>query len=418
MEETFEREAEQVDLSGLMEKAVNENTKEDFASKVIADLAPDNQQKRFLGEDESWNPVSSLSSSNMDVRLEDKSKEMSPHKEERRHISKQAKVSGKKEEGQKGDLETWANSIPGKRSNDIKYPPQNVIGYPPVDDFKYPPQDDIRYPVFSIKYPPQDQNQQDQVFESTNQNLARNSLKPRDDSTNQVKKKSLNNTQQRRSYSFNPNTPMHEKGILQLAREALSYTLTTPPPQTVNYSYKKTPRRPRRQKSNHKKSFGYQPSSYDEYYQTPLVKITTTTTTTPSPNLFPPLSYAQPSHQCKTKVLSQFFFISHLIFHLIFLYFPLDFPLFRIQLLALRFAPQVSRKSAVPFRFLRFLFVLGHEDSKTAVLCGHSSKLYLLQFTGGRGSSERREKLCSSGKNSLHPGQRLSLQNLNVNCSF
>ena len=248
----------------------NDDPAEESASEAIAGFAPGGQ-KRLLGEDEFWNPVSGLIS-NMDLRQEGKSKEMLPRKETRRHISEQANVRGKKKE-QEGDPEVWAGSnIPGKRSNDIKNPPQG-------------------------------ENHQDGTFESaaitsSNQELVRDSLRPRNGSGKQMQKKPLNHTQQRRSFTFEHN--FHSKGSkyekpryydLQLAREALSYTLTTPLPQTVNYSYKKKPRRPKSysQKSNHKtrNSYGYQiPHTASDHY--------------------PPLSYAQPSHQCKTKVGSIF----------------------------------------------------------------------------------------------------------------
>jgi len=63
-------------------------------------------------------------------------------------------------------------------------------------------------------------------------------------------------------------------------------------PQTVGYSYKKKPRRPKSygQMLNHKTSVGFQPSSFG--YQT---------RPTSASDLYPPLSYAQPSHHCKTK---------------------------------------------------------------------------------------------------------------------
>ena len=273
MEDNFEVKAEEeVGLSGL-DEASNDKTAEESASETIAGLAPEGQ-KRFLGEDEFWNPGSTsdfMSLSSMDVRHEGKSKEMLPQKETTSHISKQAKVRGKKD-WQKGDPGVWASSMPGKRSNTIKNPPQG-------------------------------ENHQDQTFESaaitsSNQELVRDSLRPRNGSGKQMQKKPLNHTQQRRSFTFEHN--FHSKGSkyekpryydLQLAREALSYTLTTPLPQTVNYSYKKKPRRPKSysQKSNHKtrNSYGYQiPHTASDHY--------------------PPLSYAQPSHQCKTKVGSIF----------------------------------------------------------------------------------------------------------------
>lgn len=256
MDENFEAETEEVGLTGV-EKAGNKNTDEEFASEAVVGFAP-GQKKRFLGEDEFWNPVSNpgiMSSSNMDVRLEDKSKEMLPQIGERGHISKQTRE--KEQAGQEGDPEMWPNSIPGKR---IPY----------------------------IKSPRQGEKHQDQTFESTNQELAGNSLTPRNGSPNQEQKKPMDHTQQRRSYSFDSYTPKSRYYDLQLAREALSYKLTTPLPQTVNYSYKKKPRRPKSYRQNNKKSFVYQPSSNG--YQ----------------GLYPPLSYAQPSHQCKTKVSSHF----------------------------------------------------------------------------------------------------------------
>ena len=186
----------------------------------------------------------------------------------------------------------WANSIPGKRSNTIKYPPQD---------------ENHRSGVKNTASRDQNQVLQSVVINSTNQELVRrNALKPRNGSQNEMQTKPLNHTQQRRSFNFEDNyyskKSKREKARyydLQLAREALSYKLTTPLPQTVSYSYKKKSRRPKSysQKSNRDTSFGYQPSSYG--YQTPP---------TSASDLYPPLSYAQPSHQCKIKVQSNFCF--------------------------------------------------------------------------------------------------------------
>ena len=180
----------------------------------------------------------------------------------------------------------WANSVPGKRSNTIKYPPQDENHGSGVKNTASRDQNRVL--------------QSSVVINSTNQELVtRNALKPRNGSQNEMQKKPPNHTQQRRSFNFEdnyyPKKSKREKARyydLQLAREALSYKLTTPLPQTVSYSYKKKSRRPKSysQKSNRDTSFSYQPSSYG--YQTS------------ASDLYPPLSYAQPSHQCKTKVLS------------------------------------------------------------------------------------------------------------------
>ena len=125
----------------------------------------------------------------------------------------------------------------------------------------------------------------------------------------------LNRTQHRRSYNsggiFYPELSKEDNSQyydFQHARKALSFTLTTPRLPILKYSYEKKPQKFKvnDQKSNQKTkaSLVYRPgkaisSSNSFLNNTHTSGISISASASES---FPPLSYGQPSHKCKTKV--------------------------------------------------------------------------------------------------------------------
>ena len=190
----------------------------------------------------------------------DDTKELLPSNE----TDKNAELREKKE-GQSGDPEIWSNSTMLKSNETIPF------------------QDQIENQVSEDKNSPAD---------------------------------ILNRTQHRRSYNsggiFYPELSKEDNSQyydFQHARKALSFTLTTPRLPTVKYSYEKKPQKFKvnDQKSSQKTkaSLVYRPgeaiSSSNSFLNNTRTSGTTSISASASES-FPPLSYGQPSHKCKTKV--------------------------------------------------------------------------------------------------------------------
>ena len=215
-----------------------------------------------------WNPrrfATKISpSSHLIASNADDTKELLPSNE----TDKNSELREKKE-GRSGDPEIWSNSTMLKSNETIPF---------------------------------QDQNK-NQVSEDKNS------------------QEILNRTQHRRSYNsggiFYPELSKEDNSQYydsEHARKALSYTLTTPRLPTVKYSYKKKPQKFKvyDQKSNQKTkaSLVYRPgeaiSSSNSFLNNTHTSGTSGTSGTSisasASESFPPLSYAQPSHKCRTKV--------------------------------------------------------------------------------------------------------------------
>ena len=252
-------------------KAQEPEQQEDFLtiSHKTAENRNDRYQENSVTEERAfWNPrrfATKISpSSHLIASNADDTKELLPSNE----TDKNSELREKKE-GRSGDPEIWSNSTMLKSNETIPF------------------QDQIENQVS------EDKNSQE-IF---------------------------NRTQHRRSYNsggiFYPELSKEDNSQyydFQHARKALSYTLTTPRLPTVKYSYKKKPQKFKvyDQKSNQKTkaSLVYRPgeaiSSSNSFLNNTHTSGTSGTSGTSisasASESFPPLSYAQPSHKCKTKV--------------------------------------------------------------------------------------------------------------------